>query len=265
MMHKKSVFSGMYWITVVTFISKFIGFIAQVVLGWLLSQEEFGLFAIILSLSASVSFLRNGGSQDVLVQRGKRFDKFAPAVLMFSLVFNAAASVILLAIAFVASHYYSEPLIIYGLVLISLSIILTTPAPVLVAKLSIESYFDKLAIVTLISNISRHGLAILLALLGFGVYSFIFPIVIEPIIMFILLLIFVRYIPKISNSNFVLFKEVFSASKWVMASNLALALIMNGQYFFVSLFQERGQLGVYFFAMQLIKTTFAACFLAFNR
>ena len=246
-----SVNVGVAWITVATFISKLLGLLTQVVLGWMLTKTEFGLYSIILSLAVSVTFLRNGGIKDVLVQRGDEYNRIAPAVLIYSLFFNIIATTVLICIAFIASKYYQEPAVLYGLILVCLSILLSTPVPVLIAKLSIESYFNKQALISIISGLFKAVVTIILAVFGLGIYSILLPFALEPLLIFILLMILVRERVKFKSTGLAIYKELYLSSKWIMLSSLMTMLLLNGQYFVLSLHQSRENLGVYFFGIQL--------------
>ena len=43
---------------------------AQIVLGWILFEDDWGLYALTLSVAALLQLLRNGGIGHVLIQRG---------------------------------------------------------------------------------------------------------------------------------------------------------------------------------------------------
>jgi O-antigen/teichoic acid export membrane protein len=251
-MNPTTVISGAFWMMLATGLSRVVSLLAQVVLGWFLAKEDFGLFAIILAISSSVAALRNGGAEQILIQRGREFKELSSSVFIFSLIFNLIAFTALMFIGLRAEQYYSSSTIMVGLVLVGGSIILATPAPVLIARLSIGQYFHQLSFVTFISSLLRYSLAIILALIGFSVYSFIIPLALEPIIALIMLFYIAKAGFKFSGVTIAKLKDIFSATKWIMLSNFAVALMLNGQYFFVSLFKDKAELGVYFFAMQLI-------------
>ena len=66
--------SGMLWATFGTLASKFASLAAQLVLGWVLSKEDFALYAIAISWSTIVLALRNGGTQRLLIQQGSKYE-----------------------------------------------------------------------------------------------------------------------------------------------------------------------------------------------
>src|SRR5690606_24569676 len=68
---------------------------AQVVLGMLLTREDFGVYGIALSLSALLSALSNGGTQQVLIKRWSEFDELAPKINFVALIFNVVSGALL--------------------------------------------------------------------------------------------------------------------------------------------------------------------------
>ncbi|MBK7420445.1 MAG: oligosaccharide flippase family protein [Nitrospira sp.] len=53
--------SGLLWSVLSIAVGKGASLIAQIILGWLLSKEDFALYAIAISWSTIVMALRNGG------------------------------------------------------------------------------------------------------------------------------------------------------------------------------------------------------------
>ena len=80
----------MLWATFGTLASKFASLAAQLVLGWVLSKEDFALYAIAISWSTIVLALRNGGTQRLLIQQGSKYEECAPVFFKIALIFIAA-------------------------------------------------------------------------------------------------------------------------------------------------------------------------------
>jgi len=249
---RKKTITGMLWMLLATGIGKFATLITQVVLGWLLTKEDFGLYALALSVSASAALLRNGGTQQILIQKGSLYPELAPSIFKFSLIFNSVACLFLLLVSPIAAEVYKAPELHLMLSIIAVSIVLMTPFGVLRAKLIIDHRFKETSIVGLVSNITRQGSTVLCALMGLGYMSFIWPILLEPVVLFLVSFYFVREWLKSKRLTFKIFKEIFAEAKWVMLGSLALALFATGQYFVIGLFENKEMLGIYFFGFQLV-------------
>jgi len=248
----KKTLSGMLWMLFATGIGKFATLITQVVLGWLLTKEDFGLYALALSVSASVALLRNGGTQQLLIQKGTEYTELAPSIFKFSLLFNCMACLFLLFLSPIAATVYKAPELQGMLSIIAVSILLMTPFGILRAKLIIDHRFKETSIVGLISNITRQGSTIVCAFMGLGYMSFIWPILLEPIVLSIVSYYFVRGWVKSKRLTINEFKKIFVDAKWVMLGSLALALFATGEYFVIGLFEDKESLGIYFFGFQLV-------------
>ena len=64
---------GISWMILNTITGRVIVFAVQVALGWLLSARDFGLYALALSVSNALGSMRNGGTAELLRQRGARY------------------------------------------------------------------------------------------------------------------------------------------------------------------------------------------------
>ena len=71
----KTASRGVIWTSLANGLGRFTAFIAQWVLGYLLSDEDFGVYAIAISASSLVLAFQNAGFPRVLVQRGAEFER----------------------------------------------------------------------------------------------------------------------------------------------------------------------------------------------
>ncbi len=252
LVQKTSLGQGSLWFAFASSISKGLSFVTQIVLGWFLLPEEFGLYAIALSLAAWGLAFRNGGTDQYLIQQGKRFTDLAPGILTFSLIFNGLACIFLTGIGLIASEYYQSSELLMMMLLIGIAQLLTSPAAIMRAQLSIGQQYKAFSMVTLLSDSSRQISSMLLAMAGFGVFAFVIPMAIEPLISAICVFLIVRHVPKPSSVSMSWVIRVFNDCKWLMLSNFAMALTLSGIYMVLGFVMEMEQLGFLFFALQLV-------------
>lgn len=252
-MHKKNkTIFALLWMILSTGLGKFASLIAQVVLGWILSKDDFGLYALAVSISSSVALLRNGGAQQILIQRGDEYDKLSPVIIKFSFIFNLLACAILLTAAPLAASLYQAEELTIMIGIIGISIPISTVNSIFRSKLLIDHDFKAVSIIDLSSNVVRQGSTIGFALMKFGYMSFIWPILLEVIFTAIISYYFVREMPSGTKLTWLYFKGLFKESKWIMLGSLAAALGYSGQYFVIGIFENTTQLGIYFFGFQLV-------------
>jgi len=136
--------TGMLWVSVGTVTSKLASLVAQLVLGWVLSSEDFALYAIAISWSTIVLALRNAGTQRFLIQKGSSYDEFASICFKIALLFNGIGFVLLAFAAPGLSHLYESKSLNGIIWIIALSLPLNTANLIFQAKLSSELKFGKL-------------------------------------------------------------------------------------------------------------------------
>lgn len=263
-MDLQRIFSGAVWITGATVIGRLAGFVSQFALGWILTKQDFGTYAILLSLAVTVSAFRNGGTHQYLIHKGADYDALAPSVLSFSFAFNLFAAVCLVLISFLASDFYNTDKLIFMALLMGFAIFFSSPGLILRANLAINGRFRELSLALAASDIFRQLFVVSLALLGAGVYSFVIPLVSEPLFLFGAFFYWVREFPKPKLVSAASYLAIFKETRWIMLSNLAIALRLNGQYLAISLFEDKLSLGVFFFGSQLVTSVTSMVSMAVN-
>ena len=236
----------------VTAVSKGLTFVTQIILGWYLSAQEFGLYALALSLSVWGLALRNGGSDQYLIQRGSEFDDLAPGILGFSFAFNVLAAAVLCLIGLIAGYVYHEPLLLWLMGVIGLAQVLTSPGAVMRAYLAINKRYGELALATLCSDAARQFATMALAILGAGVFSFVVPMALEPLVVMIVVYAFIKFVPRSRALPWRSYVRIATETRWLMLGNLATALLLSGVYFVIGLRLQTEVLGVVFCALHLV-------------
>ncbi|MCQ8105927.1 oligosaccharide flippase family protein [Methylomonas sp. SURF-2] len=253
----KSIASSTLYFTGASILARVGGFVAQIVLGWILVKEEYGLFAITLSIASIFSCMRNGGTDQIIIQRGSEYTTLAPRIATFSIIFNVFICVLFLALSENISEYYGEPKLTLLLIVLAFGYLFATPGPILIAKLSIQKDFREISISNLITILSKHVLTIVLALLNFGIFSLLIPLAMQPLIGAVSAYFFVKSWPSFTGIRNVRMGNILRDSIWVIASNFAYQLSNNVQYFILGSYFSSSVIGVYFFAVQIINSPIA--------
>ncbi len=249
---------GMAWTTLAVVLGRITGFAAQLILGWLLSERDFGTYAIAIGLSVIVLTLRSSGAQKLLIQRGSEYDQLAQPLARLSLAINVIALVVLLALAPTAARYYDAPGIVSLMWVIGVSLPLGVPAEIMRAKLSVDLRFGALAVLNVGSLILTQALTVLLALAGLGPLSFVLPMVVIALLESFVLWRLVGWWPQGRPLDRPLLRELGSATKWIVLCGFAAALIVQGNHLVVGKLESREVTGIFFFGFQL--TTAVAMF-----
>jgi O-antigen/teichoic acid export membrane protein len=243
----------MSWMAVQTLGTRVLSLSGQLVLGWLLSPADFGLYALALSISNAVGALRNGGTAQMLVRHTEDFSDHARSLGGFAFIFNLLTTALLGLIApWAAAHFHSRQLL--GLLLcIAASFPLGTIAVIYRSRLTIDVRYRDLAALTFASTLFWQVATISMALAGCGPYSYVIPTMLQGPFETAFGFVLYRQWPTIqlrsSSENFL---SIFRSSRWVMLGAAMLSLATSGDYMAVGLFTDAAMVGQYFFAFQLV-------------
>lgn len=243
--------TGMLWVSAGAVASKLASLGAQLVLGWVLSTEDFALYAIAISWSTIVLALRNAGTQRFLIQKGNNYGEFASVCFKIALLFNGIGFVLLALAAPALSHLYDSQSLTIIIWIIALSLPLNTASLIFQAKLSSEMQFQQLTRISIGSALLRHGSMVAFALMSLGPISFVLPLILIAVFETGVGWYVVGAWPPNRRLTWHLMRGVLRDSRWIMLTSLAGILIMNGDYLAISLLQTKETLGIYYFGFQL--------------
>lgn len=252
-----SALGGVILLTGSNIIVKILGIASQMILATLISRNDFALFALSTSITAIILGFRNGGSDNILIQKGKSYSRIADKILSYSLVFNTASFLILTVLSLFASTYYHEPALIIILILNGFSLLVGTLPPILGATLSIDCRFKDVAVINLKSLSLKHITTILFAYFGLGFYAFVVPLIIQYTSASYYSYQANRLIPKLVIISRRYFFTILHSTKWIMAGNLSFQISNNSQLFIIGTFAAKPVLGVFFFCLMIINSPVA--------
>lgn len=243
--------SGMGWIFVASVLARATGLLAQVVIGWLLLPEDFGVYALALGISTLTAALRNGALLPILIRRGTEFSTLARTGFTLALRFNLLAMTLLgaLGLALLLRGQQAGALLL-GM---ALAMPLATPTLLHRTRLTIERRFGALAAVDLGASVGWQVSVIALAVLGFGPLSFIAAPVVQSLVEWWgsarLSRMRIRELPREAAPDY---RRLLADAKWGMLGTAALCLAVSGDYFAVALLTDSRTAGLYLFAFQLV-------------
>src|SRR5947207_13037977 len=90
---------GFVWMAAQTVASKFVTVAGQVVLAWLLSDNDFGVIALAFTAAAFPAQINQVGLKEVLVRRGKRYHLWAGSAYWMALAFGLLSALVTAVIA----------------------------------------------------------------------------------------------------------------------------------------------------------------------
>ena len=243
--------TGMAWVTIGVMVGRVTGFVAQFFLGWIVSEQDFGIYGIAISVSTIVLTLRTIGVQRILIQRGSEYDDLARPLSRMALIINCTGGGLLaLAAPFVARIYGSE---LRGLLwIIACALPLSVPTQIFRAKLSIDGRFKSLVAFDTFSNVMRQTAIVVFALAGLGPLSFVLPLPIFAIVDGFVLLGITGSWPRGKKLNGALWNEFWTASKWVLVCGASSTFIVQGNTLVLGAHESKVTTGEFVFGFNLM-------------
>jgi O-antigen/teichoic acid export membrane protein len=224
--------------------------VAQLILGRLLLDEEVGLFAVALSLTAVATALRST-IRPVLVETltaGRSFDAIYRWVMWSVLLLSAAA---VAASPIIASGFGEADALMPLLPLMFLSIPLQVLPAFGLARVNQSENYARLASLLTLGIIARQGGIIIAALAGMGVMSFVVGTFAGAVFELTLVRGQSGRYPSLFKRTHRLDASGAKALRWLPLATLALVFATSGDYPTAAAITTVGVVGQYFFAYQL--------------
>lgn len=174
--------SGFIFFAMQTAAFKAVSLVGQIVLAWILTEEDFGLFALCGTAATFIELLPQGGLKEVLTRRKHAFRAWAPAAFWISLLMGLLAAGLMAGSGPVLARFYGAPELVGLMAVLALSCPVQGLNTVPMARLQMDLRFRTLASVAAVSNIGVLVLTIVFALLDMGPYSFVLPRAIMPVV-----------------------------------------------------------------------------------
>lgn len=249
----RSVKRGMTWSIGNTAIAKLLSLLAFAVLGILLAEDDYGMYALSFSIAAFVQVFRDGGVVQLLIQRGEaEYAALRGPVFWMALAFNSGTGIILAALSPLAAYFYGQPGLIPLLLIIAVATPLATPGVVLQARLSMQLRFGALSRIQMASAFIRYGGTVGLAWAGMGPLSFVLPLPVIALFESAAAYALTKETPWRSPTGRRQWPTLFRQSKWLVFVALATAVLNQGGYLVLGAIVDIKVVGSFFFAYQLI-------------
>lgn len=184
---------GVIWNSLLAFLGKGIAFLSTIILAHLLEPEVYGLMGMMAIFISVSETLMDAGLGGALIKKHNATTVDYSTLLVFNLVVSLALYGAIFIIAPFVAAYYSEPILTRLLRLYSIVIIIEAFYLSPRIKLIKELKFKEYALSSILSAITGLVVAVVLASLGFGIYSLIFQPIAGSAVFAIIVLIITRY------------------------------------------------------------------------
>lgn len=248
---KEKLTSGIAWVMFATLASKVSTVFVQVVLGYYLAIEDFGVYATALGMTAAFSWLKNGSILQLIIKEAvtggstSKFFKFANGL-------NVLSSLGLFGLAYL---YWDDANYI-GFLMLSFAIaqLFSLPQLKIRSSCSASGRFKALGYYELGQSLLNNLIVVFFAILLGDERCFVFSIL---AITFYDIVINYFYFKGEKPSGNNLFdakeiKQVWQNARWLLLGSLGSSMVMQGAFLVIGYWEGNIVLGLYFFAFQLV-------------
>jgi O-antigen/teichoic acid export membrane protein len=236
---------GIVYLFASTTAMKLISVVAQVVLGYLLSKEDFGVVALAYPIATLIRVIEQAGVGDVLVQR-KNFRIWAVPAFWLATCMGLMSSLLIVAAAPIAAVLFKNWQLFWVLLILAPSSIPNAFMAIPRAQMSRNLQFRALAMVNLASLTLQMILTVVFAWIGWGAYSFVIPIPICNAATAAFLWWWVRppwsFSPQLKKWRFLI-----GDSTRILVAEYQRAIIDQSDNFMLGLFRSLAEVGLYAF------------------
>jgi O-antigen/teichoic acid export membrane protein len=180
-------------------VAQVITFLSIVGLSRLLTPAEIGVFAIVSSIVFLAIELRTFGVAQFLIRQKDITVDDVRSCLGLLIILSWGLTFILITSSTYIADFYEYTDLKYLVIIVSLTFLIAPYSAIIMALLTRDMKFGKLAIVKLLTIFSQAGCALLLAYLGFSYYALALSVIFSSCINLILLIKYSRpatpYIP----------------------------------------------------------------------
>ncbi|MEA1886215.1 MAG: lipopolysaccharide biosynthesis protein [Bacteroidota bacterium] len=219
-------------------------FVISIVLARLLMPEDFGLIGMLSIFIAISQGFVDSGMGSGLIQKKDRTEVDFSTVFIFNLVVSSTFYLLLFASAPLIAQFYDKPQLINLTRVLSLNIVINALALVQRSRLRIKVDFKTIAKVDVIAMICSGGIAILFALLGFGVWALVIQNIIRSVTSALLLWFMERWRFSIVFSK-KSFKDLFGFGSKLLISGLVARIMQNIYNIIIGKVYSASELGFY--------------------
>lgn len=192
---KQKTISGMIWSGIQRFGTMGIGFISNMVLARLLTPEDFGCMGMVLIFITLSNTFIDAGFGSALIQKNNPTDTDYSSIFYFNIVLSFVLYGLLYLISPLIADYYNIEILTELMRVIGVVLIINAFSIIQYSVLRKRLLFKKLAIINIVSATISTITAIILALLGYGVWTLVIRTILQQALMSFFLWIVIRWRP----------------------------------------------------------------------
>jgi len=251
---RRKTIAGLLW-SLTEVLSRYgISFFTQIILARVLLPSDFGLIGMISIFIAISGTLIDSGFTSALIREKETTQEDLSTIFFFNLLVAIVLYVVLFFAASPISLFFNEPKLANIVRIVSLGLIINSFGLIQRTILTKKLNFKIQTNITIFANIISGSISVLLALLGFGVWSLVLRNILTELLQSFLLCYNNRWYPSLVFSK-ESFKKMFSYSWKILVSGLIYTFYNNIYYLVIGKLFSSITLGYYTNARHLIEVS----------
>lgn len=243
----KATARGVALIAGATVAGKVVSGLGQLVLAAILLPEQFGLVALAFTVMSFSRAVEQLGLREILIREQDRFDRWVNSAMWLAGAIGVLGMLLTAAFSPVAALIFDEPAVIPLILILAPASPLLSLAQINEARLERDMRYKDVTTIQFGVFTTQMMLAIALALLGFGAFSFVIP---RPVVSLGRLLYSWRLVrpPITARPQLHRWPTLLRNGLPVMGSAILAAGLENADYVVLGLIAPSAAVGFYYFA-----------------
>jgi len=249
---KHKTVSGVMWTGLSRLIMQIVLLAVTAILARLLTKEDFGIVGMAAIITVAIGMVNDKGLGMAIVQRKEIEPSHLSTMFWGSIAFGLLLYVVSFIGSFPLALFFRNPQVQPVMAVIGIGFIIGAFGIVQKSMLTRDMAFKKLALVEMTAVLISGGVAIVMAIMGFGVWSLVVNVLGRDLIIVSLLWIVCAWRPRF---HFALseFRQFLGFSAQVLANDGAVYLITNADVTIIGRLLGSSALGVYSLALYVVK------------
>lgn len=241
---------GVFWSGISQFSTQLYQFIVMIILARLLLPEDFGIIGMAVIFTGLVQTINELGLSAAIIQKKNIDDNHLSTSFWISLLLGIILFITTVAISSDIADFFEKELIGPVVSVLSIGFVLGSFGIVHRSLLQKNIEFKKIAVTEISASVTSGTVSVILAFLGFGVWSIVFGTILNNFTRIVLLWKVCTWRPSMIF-DLTSFKELFSFGAHVMGSQFLNYIDSNIDYLIIGKFLSATALGYYNLAYQL--------------
>ncbi|MBN1466492.1 MOP flippase family protein [candidate division KSB1 bacterium] len=249
---KQRTVSGVLWSGMARMATQLVLFVVMAILARLLSADDFGIVGMAAIITVAIVMVNDKGLGMSIVQNKDLAETHLSTLFWTSVGFGLLLYLISFIASFPLAVFFRQEIVQPVVAIIALGFLIGGFGIVQKSLLTREMAFKQLAVVEVSATLAGGVLAIVLALMGFGVWSLVANVLARDLITVLVLWFICKWRPMLHFSSAEL-REYIAFSSTVLANDGAIYLITNVDVTIIGRVLGSAALGVYNFALYMVK------------